>query len=97
MGLSGSIAGPLFNIMIGFSFSALRKLYYSNSIQISIGINLRETLILSIVVIFIITNSLRLLIQAFLNDFKLNKSISYVGFFVYGIFLAFVCSVTFLF
>lgn len=95
MGLSGSIAGPLFNLMIGFSFSALNKLYYSNAIEISIGINVRETLILSLVVIFVIVNSVRILIQAYLNDFRLNRSISYFGFLIYAIFLGFVCAVTF--
>jgi len=92
MGLSGSIAGPLFNLMIGFSFSALKKLYNNKSIEISIGINFKQTLILNVVVLFIILNSIRLLIQAYLSDFKLNKSISYLGFFIYAIFLIFICS-----
>ncbi len=95
MGLSGSIAGPLFNLMIGFSFSALKKLYNNKSIQIPLGINIKQTLILNVVVFFIILNSLRLLIQAYLSDFKLSKSISYFGFLIYTIFFIFICYVTF--
>jgi len=30
MGLAGSIAGPLFNMMIGFGFSCLKKIYKNN-------------------------------------------------------------------
>jgi len=73
MGLSGSIAGPLFNIMIGFSLSAIKKLIGNNKSEISIGIDKRETIVLSIVIIFIILNSIRILLQVFFNKFRLNK------------------------
>jgi len=93
MALTGSIAGSLFNLLVGLGISLIKI----NLIEGNVIINMKtkENILSLIGMIFLLFNLVRLLIQVGFNKYKLDKSISYVGFFIYFSFILIVICFTF--
>ena len=93
MALTGSIAGSLFNLLVGLGISLIKI----NLIEGKVKINMKtkENILSLIGMIFLLFNLVRLLIQVGFNKYKLDKSISYVGFFIYFSFILIVLCFTF--
>jgi len=85
MGVAGSVAGPLFNLLIGLGTGLLKTTIESGSIHFNLFLD--DKRIVFVCVITLMLNLVRLLVQGFLLKFDLQKSVSYIGWLLY---LAFV-------
>ncbi len=90
MGLAGSIAGPLFNLLVGLGIVLIRLTIKDGSIGFILYS--KGDYILLIPLGVLVLNFVRLLIQASIMDFKLTKWVSIIGCLLYvgylvGIFL----------
>lgn len=95
MALSGSIAGPLFNLLIGFGFSLIKKNITDGPIKLHIFKFKHSVIVITCSILLF--NLIRLLIQAWCLGFKLTKSVGIVGYTLYILFLIGICLDTFYF
>jgi Ca2+/Na+ antiporter len=94
MAVSGSIAGPLFNVLIGLGVSLIKKNIQIGDIEFSL-FDFDKKIILLISTLFLILNLIRLLIHSVILKFKLTPSVSYLGFLTYILFIAGILFFTF--
>lgn len=95
MGIAGSIAGPLFNLLIGLGASLIKSTIINGDIEFNLFKYTHITILIGIMILTI--NLVSLLIQSFLFKFKMTKSASYVGFLLFFIFLVGIILFTFVF
>lgn len=93
MALAGTIAGPLFNLLVGLGSSLLKMNYIYGTL--SVDLYNKENIITVIGVFVLIVNLILIFVQCCYNQYTLGYSISYVGFGVYGLFLLAICYITF--
>jgi sodium/potassium/calcium exchanger 6 len=94
MGIAGSVAGPLFNMLIGLGASMIRKTI-NGPIEFEIFRFSRENLLIAFGILLL--NLIRLLIQAAVLNFRLTKSVSIIGYILYALFFIGICIMTFIF
>ena len=94
MALSGSIAGPLFNLLIGLGIPLI-KLNIKNG-EINIDIFNTTTKIGIICLIFLIGNLLTLGIQAKIHKYHLNIKFALIRYIFYFSFFIIICLITFI-
>lgn len=93
MALAGSIAGPLFNLLVGLGTSLLKINFMFGTFHIDF---FKKDNVISVIAIFFLTiNLIRLLIQSYFSKYSLGKSISFFGFGAYIIFFIIICIITF--
>jgi len=95
MGIAGSIAGPLFNLLIGLGASMIKMTITEGDIPFNLFRYTHITIIIAGAILFL--NLLRLLIQSFILNFNMTKSVAVIGFILYLIFFVGICLFTFLF
>ena len=94
MALSGSIAGPLFNLLIGLGIPLI-KLNIKNG-AINIDIFNTNNKIGIICLIFLIGNLLTLGIQAKIHKYHLNIKFALISYIFYLSFFIIICLITFI-
>lgn len=94
MALSGSIAGPLFNLLIGLGIPLI-KLNIKNG-AINIDIFNTNNKIGIICLIFLIGNLLTLGIQAKIHKYHLNIKFALIRYIFYFSFFIIICLITFI-
>ena len=94
MALAGSIAGPLFNILIGFGLPLLKMNIQKGTIDIEF-FN-KHNLINILCLGFLLGNLLILGIHAKLCKYNLNIKVALIRFGFYFVFFAFICVFTFI-
>jgi Ca2+/Na+ antiporter len=95
MGLAGSIAGPLFNLLVGLGASLIKKNLKTGVIEFQLFKSSHIVILISILILAI--NLIRLIIQASFLKFRLNKYVSIVGYIIYTFFFISICLFTFVF
>jgi len=85
MGVAGSVAGPLFNLLIGLGTGLLKTTIESGSIHFNLFMD--DKRIVFVCVLTLIINLVRLLLQGFMSKFNLGKSVSYAGWLLYVAFV----------
>ena len=94
MALSGSISGPLFNLLIGLGIPLIKFNIKMGNINIEF---FNKINIIGIICLFIlIGNLITLGIQAKLNDYHLNNKFAIMRYFFYFLFFAIICFITFI-
>lgn len=93
MALTGSIAGPLFNLLIGLGISLVKLNIKNGTIDLNV-IN-RENLVSIVSYFVLVCNLVCLGVLARVYEYYLNRRVSLVGFTLYGIFFVTVCVLTF--
>jgi sodium/potassium/calcium exchanger 6 len=94
MALAGSIAGPLFNILIGFGLPLLKMNIQKGTIDIEF-FN-KHNLINILCLGFLFGNLFSLGIHAKLSNYHLDIKVAIVRFSFYSIFFIFICLFTFI-
>lgn len=95
MGLAGSIAGPLFNLLIGLGASMIKMTLDKGTIKFEL---FKQSEVVNLFALSLLgLNLIRLLIQASLVRFNLGKSVSIIGYIIYIIFFVGICLITFVF
>jgi Ca2+/Na+ antiporter len=95
MGIAGSVAGPLFNLLIGLGASLIKKTIIEGEVEFNLFKYTHVTILIGISVLAF--NLLRLLIHSFILKFSMTKSVSYIGYLLYFIFFVGICLFTFVF
>jgi Ca2+/Na+ antiporter len=95
MGLAGSIAGPLFNLLIGLGASLIKKTLATGSVKFELYKSSEIVNLFAIVILGL--NLIRLLIQASCLRFSLGKSISIIGYLIYFLFFVGIVLLTFVY
>ncbi len=95
MGIAGSIAGPLFNLLIGLGASLIKQTITKGDIEFNLFQYTHITILIGMSILTL--NLIRLLIQSFISKFKIHKSVAYVGYLLYLIFFVGICLFTFAF
>jgi Ca2+/Na+ antiporter len=97
MGVTGSIAGPLFNVLVGLGASVLKISLNlaKEGKEIVIDVSQGKEMLILVSLIVLLFNIFRLFIHGSFLKFNLRRSISYVGFTIYGIFFGVVLYFTF--
>ena len=93
MAIAGTIAGPLFNLLVGLGSSLLKMNYLYGTL--SVNFYNKENVISVVGVFVLIVNLILVFVQCCYSQYTLGYSISYVGFAVYGLFLLAICYITF--
>ena len=94
MALSGSISGPLFNLLIGLGVPLIKfNIKFGN---INIEIFNKDNLIGIICLFILIGNLITLGIQAKLNNYHLNNKFAIVRYIFYFLFFIIICYLTFI-
>ena len=90
MAASGSIAGPMFNLLMGLGLGLLRT-------TLTIGtVKFNPSIITVLPLVFLVFNLIRIGIQAKINNYTLKRSISFIGYITYLIFAFARCYYTFI-
>ena len=90
MAASGSIAGPMFNLLMGLGLGLLRT-------TLTIGtVKFNPSIITVLPLVFLVFNLIRIGIQAKINNYTLKRSISFIGYITYLIFAFAICYYTFI-
>ena len=95
MALSGSISGPLFNLLIGLGFPLIKLNIKSGNINIEI-FN-KDNLIGIICLFLLIGNLITLIIQAKFSDYHLTNKLAIIRFLFYFTFFIIICIITFVY
>jgi Ca2+/Na+ antiporter len=95
MGLAGSIAGPLFNLLIGLGSSLIKKTITTGSVKIELYKPSQIVNLFAIVILGL--NLIRLLVQASCMRFSLGKCVSVIGYLFYFLFCVGITLLTFVF
>ena len=95
MALSGSISGPLFNLLIGLGIPLIKLNIKSGNINIEI-FN-KDNLIGIICLFLLIGNLITLIIQAKFSDYHLTNKLAIIRFLFYFTFFIIICIITFLY
>jgi Ca2+/Na+ antiporter len=97
MGVTGSVAGPLFNVLVGLGASLVKISIILASEGKAITLNMEgdKDVLIIVALSILIFNIVRLLIHSALLKFDLRRSISYIGFVVYIVFVGVVLYFTF--
>lgn len=93
MALSGSIAGPLFNILIGLGIPLIKMNIKKGAINIDIFNSKNKIGVICLV--FLIGNLLTLAIQAKIYGYNLNRKFALIRYIFYFLFFIIICLVTF--
>ena len=94
MALSGSIAGPLFNLLIGLGLPLLKLNIKQGAINIDF---FNKTNSIAVICLgFLLVNLIALGIQAKLIKYHLNIKLALVRFLFYFIFFCLICLITFI-
>ena len=94
MALSGSISGPLFNLLVGLGIPLIKFNIKVGNINIEI---FNKNNLIGIICLFIlIINLVTLGIQAKLNNYVLNNKFAIVRYIFYFIFFIIICYLTFI-
>jgi Ca2+/Na+ antiporter len=99
MGVTGSIAGPLFNVLVGLGASLVKisfKLAEQGK-EITIDISSGKEMLILIALAVLLFNIVRLFFHSCCLKFNLRRSISYVGFIIYATFFLIILYFTFFF
>ena len=95
MALSGSISGPLFNLLIGLGIPLIKLNIKSGNINIEI-FN-KDNLIGIICLFLLIGNLITLIIQAKFSDYHLTNKSAIIRFLFYFTFFITICIITFVY
>ena len=95
MALSGSISGPLFNLLIGLGIPLIKLNIKSGNINIEI-FN-KDNLIGIICLFLLIGNLITLIIQAKFSDYHLTNKLAIIRFLFYFTFFIIICIITFVY
>ena len=95
MALSGSISGPLFNLLIGLGIPLIKLNIKSGNINIEI-FN-KDNLIGIICLFLLIGNLITLIIQAQFSDYHLTNKLAIIRFLFYFTFFIIICIITFIY
>ena len=95
MALSGSISGPLFNLLIGLGIPLIKLNIKSGNINIEI-FN-KDNLIGIICLFLLIGNLITLIIQAKFSDYHLTNKLAIIRFLFYFSFFIIICIITFVY
>ena len=95
MALSGSISGPLFNLLIGLGIPLIKLNIKSGNINIEI-FN-KDNLIGIICLFLLIGNLITLIIQAKFSDYHLTNKLAIIRFLFYFAFFIIICIITFVY
>ena len=94
MALSGSISGPLFNLLIGLGIPLIKFNVKIGNINIEI---FNKSNLIGIICLFIlIGNLITLGIQAKLNNYHLNNKFAIIRYLFYFTFFIIICFITFI-
>ena len=95
MALSGSISGPLFNLLVGLGIPLIKLNIKSGNINIEI-FN-KDNLIGVICLFLLIGNLITLIIQAKFSDYHLTNKLAIIRFLFYFTFFIIICIITFVY
>ncbi len=96
MGIAGSIAGPLFNLLIGLGASLIKQTLMTGR-PVDFNIYQYKYFPVMIAISLLILNLVRLLLQSICLKFNLTKTVSYLGYLLYIIFVVGICMFTFVY
>ena len=94
MALSGSISGPLFNLLIGLGIPLLKLNIKEGGINIDI-FN-KENIIGTISLFLLIANLFTLAIQAKYDEYHFNIKLAIIRYIFYFLFFSIICFITFI-
>ena len=93
MALSGSISGPLFNLLIGLGIPLVKL----NLVQGGINIDIfnKKNFIGTVCLFFLIINLITLGIQAKMDNYHLNRKLAFIRYIFYFLFFIMISFITF--
>ena len=95
MALSGSISGPLFNLLIGLGIPLIKLNIKTGNINIEI---FNKDNLIGIICLFLLTgNLITLIIQAKFSDYHLTNKLAIIRFLFYFTFFIIICIITFVY
>jgi hypothetical protein len=87
MGLAGSVAGPLFNLLIGLGASLIKlTIQEGGAVKFNLFSDRRDWIIVAAIAVLFL-NLLHLLIHSIFVKFKLNRVVAVIGYLFYILFL----------
>jgi hypothetical protein len=90
MGIAGSIAGPLFNLLIGLGTVLIKQIIQNDYKRIDFYLfsNDKEDIIILFSIVILILNLFRIIIQCIFLKYTLKKSVGLVGYLIFLTFLS---------
>jgi len=95
MGIAGSIAGPLFNLLIGLGASLIKQTISYGTLPFQLFEFKHTSILIAIGILGV--NLIRLLFHAMILKYKLTKSVSIIGYILYTVFCVGIVLFTFVF